>query len=183
MKIVGVDASLTSTGVAMCIDGETYTNVIQSSKKGVERLIDIKTMVSPIVSDADLVVIEGYAFARPNQAHQIGELGGVLRVMFAMMGLKYIEVAPAALKKFATGKGNANKEAVAVGIFKRWHCEFNNNDEADAFVLAQIGQAYLSKTDKLTGYQREVMIALNSKPALKGVAKKSAAKKQKAVAP
>jgi len=55
------------------------------------------------------------------------------------------------------GKGNATKEKVAVGVYKRWGQEFTTNDEADAFVLAKIGQAYLCGTDGLTAFQKEVI--------------------------
>jgi len=83
----------------------------------------------------DLVVIEGYAFARANRAHQIGELGGVLRVAFAEAGVPLVEVAPMARAKYATGKGNAKKEAVLVEAVKRLGYEGSSNDEADALWL------------------------------------------------
>lgn len=89
-----------------------------------------------------MIVLEGYAYARTSQAHQIGELGVVLRVMFHELGLQVLEVAPAAVKKFATGKGTAKKEDMAVAIYKRWKKEFGTNDEADAYILAKIGEAY-----------------------------------------
>lgn len=159
MKVVGIDASLTCIGVAV-INGDIYTETIQSKKTGLERLVEIREQIKDIVNGADLVVIEGYAFARSNQAHQLGELGGVLRMMFYEAGIRYIEVAPSAVKKFATGKGNASKEAVAVGVYKRWGKEFKTNDEADAFVLAKIGQAYITGQEELTVFQREVIDAL-----------------------
>ena len=160
VKIVGIDASLTSTGIVVLNEGNVYTDTIQRKSTGVERLIEIRELVRLAVSGADLVAIEGYAFARSNQAYQLGELGGVLRVMFREEGIKYIDVAPSAVKKFATGKGNANKEAVAVGVYKRWGKEFKTNDEADAFVLAKIGQAYMAGQEGLTAFQREVIDAL-----------------------
>jgi crossover junction endodeoxyribonuclease RuvC len=120
LKIVGIDASLTSTGIVVLNEGYVYTDTIQRKSTGVERLIEIRELVRLAVSGADLVAIEGYAFARPNQAHQIGELGGVLRVMFHEEKIKYIEAAPSAVKKFATGKGNAKKEDVVLSVYKRW---------------------------------------------------------------
>jgi crossover junction endodeoxyribonuclease RuvC len=177
VRIIGVDASLTGTGIAILQDGETTTERLDNELKGVKRLVYLRDCITRIAAGADLVTLEGYAFARPNQAHQIGELGGVLRVALHEAGIKVLEVAPAAVKKFATGKGNANKEAIAVGVFKRWKREFATNDETDAFVLAQIGQAYLCGWSELVGYQREVMVALNTPTKLKGAAKRSAAKK------
>lgn len=160
MKIVGIDASLTGTGVAV-LDGSLRTEIIQSKKTGPQRLIEIRDKIRDITNlSTDLVVIEGYAFARANQAHQMGELGGVLRVMFHEIGLQVLEVAPGQVKKFATGKGSAKKEEIAVAIYKRWGQEFRTNDEADAFVLAMIGKAILAGVEGLTVFQAEVIQAL-----------------------
>lgn len=173
MKIVGIDASLTGTGVAV-LNGSLRTERIESKLMGPDRLIEIRERVREIVTGADLVAIEGYAFAKPNQAHQIGELGGVLRVMMTELGAKWIEVAPAQVKKYATGRGNAKKEEVAVGIFKRWGREFKTNDEADAFVLAIIGQAVAGlHFDSLTAFQREIVEELRNPKAKKKKTKKA----------
>jgi crossover junction endodeoxyribonuclease RuvC len=174
MKIVGIDASLTGTGIAI-LNSSLRTECIQTGLTGSRRLVDIRERVRSIVEGAELVVLEGYAFARPNQAHQIGELGGVLRVLFYEMGLKVIEVAPSAVKKYATGKGNAKKEDIAVAIYKRWGREFKTNDEADAFVLAVIGKAYQPGLYKeaQTAFQREVIEGLRKGPKKKRLAKKA----------
>jgi crossover junction endodeoxyribonuclease RuvC len=180
MRIVGIDASLTGTGVAV-LDGSLRTERIESKLTGPARLFEIRNRVREIVasktspSGADLVVIEGYAFAKPMQAHQVGELGGVLRLMLFETGIPWIEVAPSQVKKFATGRGNAKKEEMAVAIFKRFGREFRSNDEADAFVLAVIGQALAGcHFDNLTAFQREVIDELrNPKARRKKAAKKA----------
>ena len=176
VKIVGVDASLNSTGIAATIHGELdnviATRSVNSNKKGTDRLIEIREEVYKSVLGADLVLIESYAFARPNQAHQIGELGGVLRVMFREKDLKFLEVAPTQLKKFATGKHNASKEEIAVAAYKKWGIECRTNDETDAAVLVYIGLACMGNTDKLTAYQKEVIDALHGKSEVKKKRKK-----------
>ena len=175
MKIYGVDASLMSTGIAKTNDLVTdnvTTKSIQSKKKGVERLVEIRQEVFKEVMYGNLVVIESYAFSRPNQAHQIGELGGVLRVMFYETNLKVLEVAPTQLKKFATGKHNASKEEIAVAAYKKWGIECRTNDETDAAVLVYIGLAYMGNTDGLTAYQQEVIDALYGKSEVKKKRKK-----------
>ena len=175
MDIYGVDASLTSTGIAKVdtlITNKVTTKSIQSKKKGVERLVEIRQEVFKEVMYGNLVLIESYAFARPNQAHQIGELGGVLRVMFAENNLKVLEVAPTQLKKFATGKGTASKEEIAVAAYKKWGIECRTNDETDAAVLVYIGLAYMGNTDGLTAYQQEVIDALYGKSEVKKKRKK-----------
>ena len=168
IKIVGIDASLASTG--MCQMGnilETVTTSIQSKLTGPQRLIEIRRKMWDFVRGSELVVLEDYSFASGNQAHQIGELGGILRVTFFENGLRVLKVSPSQLKKFITGKGNAKKEEIAVAIFKKWGREFKTNDEADAFVLARIGMAYMGHTNGLTAYQQEVIDALHGKSEVK----------------
>lgn len=186
IKIVGLDNSLTGTGVSICHLGKRgdepnfLTQNLSNKLRGVERLIYLREEVKEICWDADLVVIEGYAFAKTNQAHQIGELGGVLRVMLTESHVKWIEAAPTAVKKFATGKGDktATKEAMAVAIYKRWKMEFPTNDQADAFVLSQIGRAIVEMEFDgeipgwLTAFQKEVIeVIKNPVPKKKGKGK------------
>jgi crossover junction endodeoxyribonuclease RuvC len=160
IDVLGIDASLTGTGLAIIAGDEVHTMRLDNNLRGVARLVYIREYIKRYVTKAKLAVIEGYAFARAKQAHQIGELGGVLRVMVNEAGTQLLEVPPTCVKKFATGQGNATKEKVAVGVYKHWGKEFKTNDEADAFVLAQIGKAYLEGWDGLTSYQVEVMTTL-----------------------
>lgn len=165
MKIVGIDASLSSTGVCNFETMPPRTRAIQSKAFGVRRLIEIREEIRKEIEGADLVVFEGYAFKADKYAHQIGELGGVLRVLCFDMRIRFLEVNPAHLKKFAVGKGNASKEQVAVAIYKKWGKEFATNDEGDAFILAVIGNAYLGGvfSRNLYSYQQEVIDELQGK--------------------
>ena len=80
MKIMGLDLSLTSTGIS--IDG--VTSIIMTPTKGAERLVLISSKLREVIEEnkVEAVIVEGYSFAsRNSQAHSIGELGGVVRVM------------------------------------------------------------------------------------------------------
>jgi len=163
VRVVGLDPSLTSTGIALLRCGnelEPITTAIKTNLTGISRLMHIRDYVKKYSEGADLVVVEGYAFSKGDHAHAKGELGGVLRLMVVDSGINLLEVTPNQLKKFATGEHNASKEKVAVGVYKRWGKEFKENDETDAYVLAEIGRAYLGLEDKLTAYQQEVIDAL-----------------------
>ena len=164
---VGIDASLTGTGVVALWSEKTEKSTrIESKYTGVKRLVDIESRLKCILDNlilTDLVLIEGYAYAAQNQAHQIGELGGVIRRMLHKRMTKWIEVSPAQVKKFATGKGNSKKDIVLMNVYKKWGVEFATSDEADAFVLAKIGQVLLGADEKLTNYQEEVITELRKK--------------------
>jgi Holliday junction resolvasome RuvABC endonuclease subunit len=58
----------------------------------------------------DLVVIEGYAMGAKGLVFNIAENTGCLKQMLWVDGIKFITPAPTTVKKFATGKGNSNKE-------------------------------------------------------------------------
>ena len=166
MKIMGIDASLTGTGVVV-LGGELQEDLIycqrySPKKNGVDRLIEIEEYIATLLSsmEPDLVTIEGYSYASANQAHQIGELGGVIRRLLKVAGQKWKEIAPSQVKKFATGKGNCKKDLVLMQVYKRWGQEFKTSDEADAFVLAKIGASLVNGyngEEGLTAYQREVI--------------------------
>lgn len=131
MKIAAFDLSLTRP--AVCFNGDL--DVVTPDSKGHERLAYIWTWVATWVDRADLVAIEGYAYARPNQAHQIGELGGVIRHNLWTHGIPYLDVPPSNVKKYATGKGNASKDDVVDAAYRRGGDLYqgSSNDEADAF--------------------------------------------------
>jgi Holliday junction resolvasome RuvABC endonuclease subunit len=139
-KIMGLDLSLTSTGIS--IDGETF--VIASKERGPARLIEIsKTVVSlALTKRVELVVIEGYSFAsRNSQAHSIGELGGVVRAQLYANDVPYIEVPPTCRAKFATGRGNASKNDVISAISAKTGIIWSgsgSDDKCDAWILEEM---------------------------------------------
>ena len=55
------------------------------------------------------VVIEDYAFAAKGRVFNIGENCGILKMLLYNAGIEYSVIAPSVIKKYATGKGNANK--------------------------------------------------------------------------
>ena len=86
-----------------------------------------------------LVVLEGYAYARPNQQAAIGELGGVVRLALHKWGGDWVVVPPSSLKKFVTGKGNAPKDRVMMEAYKRFEIDVPTTDETEALCLALMG--------------------------------------------
>lgn len=151
---LGLDLSLTGTGVAL----ESGTFTIRPKCFGAERLAFIEDRIAEVVSDngITLVAMEGYAFGRPNQAHQVGELGGVVRLKLWRMGVPFVVIPPASLKKYATGKGNANKDAMLEAAIRRFGFEGHGNDEADAWLLLQAALCAYGKR-QFTAYQAEAI--------------------------
>jgi len=166
--VMGIDPSLNNT--AYCFLGvqeQPKTCKIRvGKKKGVPRLLHIERNIEPLLLSyqPELIVIEGYSYASTNQAHQTGELGGILRRMFHIYGVRWIEVAPPILKKFITGKGNADKNLVLLNVYKRWGLDLKSDDEADAFGLAKIGTYLLGADDSdLIRPQQEALKKIREK--------------------
>lgn len=139
MKVLALDLSLTSTGVAFPGGGVT-TWCPPKGVVGMDRLDWVRVLLAHAMGNdlPDLVVLEGYSFGTARQAshaHALGELGGVIRHTLWRNEQPYVDVPPASLKKFATGKGSAKKELMLVEAVKRLGYDGSSNDEADALWL------------------------------------------------
>lgn len=168
--ILGLDLSLTAPGIAYADVAETLRipNIKGISRLGYWRdsLTHVLRTVAPSV-----VVLEGYSFGSKGQGVvQIGELGGLVRLLMADAGIPYVEVAPSKVKKYATGKGNARKgtglksdptlpgtmiyEAIAAGLKIKPRTvglqTVYDDNAVDAWWLMQMGLAhYEPNSDRL----------------------------------
>ena len=162
MKLMGLDLSLTSTGISM--DG--VTGVIRSKARGAERLSDItRTILHECLENEIIcVLIEGYSFAsRSGQAFSIGELGGCIRMTLFECNIPVVEIPPTCRAKFATGRGNASKGEVISAISAKTGIIFSGasgNDECDAWVLERMGIVRLG-IDSQWDWTKEQLSALD----------------------
>ena len=163
--IAAIDPSLTSTGVCYGTDSDDFTvTCCQSKPRGksvldrvkryeglVEQIIRIISTVTP-----SLIFIEEYAYSK-NMGGQmyLGEFGGILRWNLVDYTPHVYEVTASALKKFATGKGNAPKDIVMAYVQKNWGQLFQNNDEADAFVLYKMALVASGREEASNQSQRD----------------------------
>jgi len=140
---IGIDKSLTSTGICIIYaDGSILQDEIGSKGFGVDRIKEIcQKVIKHCVSVKNpFVCMEGYAFDRMNRSHELGELGGVLKLFLNVKNIPWLEVPPTTLKKFVAKKGNAPKNLMPMWISKRFGFEPIGGDAADA-----IGCAFLLK--------------------------------------
>jgi len=144
-RVMGLDASLSSFGVALLEEkgGEwgAETTTWGPRLSGATRLRWFKEKLERTVVDFGplLVMLEGYAYNKGQGAHQMGELGGIVRWVLHEMGAPTVIVPPAKLKKFVTGRGNAGKPDVMMGAYKRFGIERHTQDEVEAECLAVMG--------------------------------------------
>lgn len=132
--ILGLDLSLTATGICD-IDGHTFT-VKTKTAAGDRRLVTIADAVYKLAINGrvDLAVIEDLP-ANAKSAGITGMVQGAVRTELIRLGVPYVLVTPAGLKKWTTGKGNADKVAMGVESLKRFGRQFANDNECDAHAL------------------------------------------------
>ena len=177
-QTIGIDASLTNTGVYYIFqdtDAKTVTRVGKvivppSGLSGHQRLdlIDREVRNFLIASPANLVVIEGYDY-KGFSLVPLAEINGILQLTAHRICGRVIHAAPAQVKKFATGKPQASK----IQIMK--HFQIDNEHIADARALAEIGQVFLG-APSTRRCELEVAYALRQGKATKTRPKRVSAK-------
>lgn len=144
MRAAAFDLSLTSTGWARSSDSALpsgfhwESGVLKPEGTGVRRLWMALHAITGIARGCDVVVLEGYAHGAKHQTHQLGELGGVVKLGFYQSNIPVVVVPPTKLKKFATGKGSGKKEAPFAEAIRRLGYDGYSHDEADALWLLQM---------------------------------------------
>lgn len=164
--ILAIDPSLTGTAAAIgAPDAEADVQRFPSRPQGdgakarIDRYSFVLSSLLDWIDGTDcpvgLVLIEGYGFAS-HKANVQGEFGGLLRWHLLDFGAPLIEVPPATLKKFAAGKGNADKIAMTSAILQRWERGFATSDEFDAYALWHLGRC-LCGVEPATAKMREAV--------------------------
>jgi len=164
--VVGLDLSLTSTGWAR-INTTTETGRITPKGTGHDRLGHILEDIFRIVFDADLITVEGPSFGsgqaiRQNGHHERAGLWWLVTHHLWVVGVPFAVIPPATLKRYATGKGNATKDAVLAAAIRRYpQVGFDGNDQADALILAAMGADHLGQPiATMPGVQRAALNAV-----------------------
>lgn len=165
---VGIDQSY--TGFAMTVmssDGEVFrSRVYKAPHTGIERLRDIWRWLEQEFADLERsgFLVRDVAVESPvRMSHSAlisGELWAVVRLVCLTTltgpGKYPLQVAPASLKKFITGKGTGvQKNQILLNVYKKWSIEFDDDNAADSYGLARIA-ARLGDTT----YEREVLARL-----------------------
>ena len=177
MSIIGIDPSLTSTGVS---DGTRHILLTTKPSDTMSPLQDtvrrvnmqirelkewlpsasrvhmfyvedvLKTMVMRGSTDAD-----GNVKATVGAGH-LFEMG-VWFTIFHQTFPNYRLVTPSQLKSFVTGKGNFSKAKMPLAVFKRWNIEFDADpglDKLHAYCLYRLGMEVENGAYELTESKR-----------------------------
>lgn len=162
LRVVGLDLSLTSTGLS---DGQSVRVAQTSEADSIEHRFDHLTDeclsyvrrqvpgVSTRYGRADLVVIEGSAFgAKGNAVEQLAGLRFIIRTELWRLDIPFVIVPPSTLKAYTTGNGRATKAQMVAALEQRhglilrsYKVKDGKYDMADAYALAAMGYAALGQ--------------------------------------
>lgn len=169
---LGIDASLEGTGLCLVSDAGLVLRQMTIDPKGLRsmsRLALIKSETAAFLPGPPRLVkaaVEGYAYGAVNQAFSLGEVGGVLRLLLHEHGIPYVDVPPVNLKKWATGRTEADKdEMVAAAVADG--ARPGDHNQADAYFLARIALALSDDSPETRPRQRsklEVIRSITSPP-------------------
>jgi Holliday junction resolvasome RuvABC endonuclease subunit len=135
MKVLGLDLSITGTGIAHTVEGAVCTHTVKTREKDRDRrLIQIQNEIREYAAGAELCLIEAPTPRSPSSVIS-GMVQGAARIVLLELGVPYGTLMPASLKKYATGKGTGDKIPMAIAALKRAGLEFPNDNECDAFWL------------------------------------------------
>jgi len=133
MRIVGVDYSMSSPCVCICdtnnfklvnckfyylTDNKKHNIDIDNIQGDLhqdytcteQRFYNITNWVLTKLKEDDIIYIEGYSMGSTGMVFNIAENAGLLKHYLWKNKYTYNIVPPTVIKKFATGKGNANKQ-------------------------------------------------------------------------
>jgi Holliday junction resolvasome RuvABC endonuclease subunit len=172
MLFLGIDPSLNGTGLCLTSSDGVITHletVRPGSRRGAERLAYVKASVEALLtSKIKFVGIEGYAYDCVGRVFELGEIGGVLRLLLYEKQCTYIEVAPASLKKFAVNCAAARKETMVHATMAEG-ISVSDDNQADAFFLAMIARYFYMDVTASTRARLEVIHRLKHPPKKKPV--------------
>ena len=157
--VVGIDPSLTATGVATPDGVRTFRSRPQDSptlKERHWRLDVLSGDVGLAVGEAvtgqpegqrSLVVIETPVPVASGHAHDRSGLWWlIVDAVLMLPGVDVVEVNVQSRMKYATGKGRADKDEVLAEVVRRYtDVPVANNNEADALVLRAMGMDALGR--------------------------------------
>jgi len=161
-RYVGIDPS-GETGVVILDRNGNYLDGFEIAPDTNDKTVKICEIVETIFDNlelGDVIAVEGFSFGSKGKGidFQFG-LGHAIRLELYRQDMKWIEVSPTQVKKFATGKGTTKKENMILPINRLWGFEHESNNVRDAFVLAQVARS-VQTGSTMTEYQKDVIEAI-----------------------
>lgn len=149
-KVAGVDIGYGSFGI--CGSQGSRSFVLKTKLKGIEKqkefvITFLKSKDFSLFKELlnyDFIVIE-----KPFNIKGYGEillqLLGMIKYIFFVNDINFVEIPQMTLKKFATGKGNSQKSEMVIRAYKEFNFEAETEDEVDAFWCMKAAECILNQ--------------------------------------
>ena len=143
MKILSLDVATHCGFCTETASGCWDLTPKRDESKGM-KLIRFKSKLREVceLENINIIVFERAAGFHKNALIVEAELHGVLKLFCEENKIEYRAYSPSEIKKFATGKGNANKQQMIEFAKSKYNYDGNDDNEADAIHLYN-----LAKTD------------------------------------
>lgn len=178
MIVLGVDPSLSATGLALVDTDEMRSRVHEIKTRPSGPALDVRSRrialivksVETFVDDCliDLAVIEAPSFGSRAKSAAQHERSGLFFAIVSMLdarAVRVVEVSPRARAKYATGNGAAAKMSVVIATLETYAHTLSvktlSDNESDALALAAMGarslDASVESAATITTAQLEAM--------------------------
>ena len=140
-RVVAFDPSIAATGVALA-DGTVETIKYPKGVKDDRRLNVILERTLEVAVGADYAVLE----LLPQHMKAAGITGmaqGAVRIGLNIAEVPYASLSPGTVKKFATGKGNADKPDMRMALYQRAGLDLKDDNQVDAWWLRALALHWL----------------------------------------
>lgn len=165
-NVIGLDLSLSATGIVVLAGNGSLLmeRVLSSKKKGPHRLLELRNLLDGVLQryGPSVAVVEGYAMAKgggrggsSGRVFDIGEWGGIVRVLLLERGISTYLAPPKTLKMITTLSGNAGKPEMLEAVARRFQFITKNDNLADAYGLARIARLLHVKSLQATLVAKE----------------------------
>lgn len=141
------------SGVSSYKEGSIQGDEFSEYTSETQRYENIAKWVLGVVSHLDRdnthILIEDYSFGSKHRVFALAENCGLLKYLLYSAGYTFYTTAPTVIKKFATGKGNAKKEAMYEAFIEQHVYDFksliNMTSKLDSPLTDIVDAHYLAK--------------------------------------
>jgi len=142
-NVMGIDPARSITGLAVRKEGKSARRgMVKPSSWGFSRMIVIEKVIKHQLDKGEncFVGIEGYSYNSTWGREAAGELGGIIRRLLFRYKSPLLVISPLTVKAWigASKKGN-----IMLEILDRYKIKIEDDNEADAFLLADITEKTL----------------------------------------
>ena len=142
-NVMGIDPARSITGLAVRKEGKSARRgFVKPSSWGFSRMIVIEKVIKHQLDKEEdcFVGIEGYSYNSKWGREAAGELGGIIRRLLFRYKVPLLVISPLTVKAWigASKKGN-----IMLEILDRYKIKIEDDNEADAFLLADITEKAL----------------------------------------